>query len=573
MGVRQVPSRLDPELRGFLQDLRNEVGRVGGDGFKLVLLGDMRTALSSDFLQPGDVTRIVQAAQDEIRNDPFWQFLGDKINLIDGPPTLPGSIQARLDTAQDTVENLMAEADAQLQTAIDANGSAIVTLQTVTAGQATQITALGSRMGDSESKVAMLMSTTPTDALWWTGLSTDVANTKNSVAMLMSTTPDGALWWAGLKSQADDATSKISMLMSSTPTGASWWAGLSTDTANSKSNIAMLMSTTPTGASWWSGLKTQVDNNSSQIVTLNTTTSNQAQSIQQLSNTTDGNTASIEVLQTVNNGLTAQYSVKLDVNGRVVGFGLYNQPSGSAFYVRADKFAVGDPSTGDRIPFIVSGGNVYIDTAFIINASIDSAKIADAAITSAKIGNYIASGSFNGDANNPGGNPGSSGWCINKNGDAAFNSVCVRTRSIENGAVTYQAMAGVGLSGAGASNNYWFNCEAGAQITATLLLNAESNDCPVASRINVAGPYPNFTTTSVLNTLGGGLYGYLSMSSSMGGSSEKFINTPGGRNVGIAMAIQFTADHTGSFYINVDFSNWGSCGNLFGYLTVVQGKR
>jgi len=385
MGLRQVPSRLDPELRGFLQDLRNEVGRIGGDSFKYVLLGDMRTALSSDFLQPGDISRIVDEAQDRIRDDPFWQFLGDKINLIDGPPTLPGSIQARLDTAQETVENLMAAADAQLQTAIDANGSAIVTLQTVTAGQATQITSLGSRLGTAESKVSMLMSATPTDALWWTGLSTDVDNTKNSVAMLMSTTPDGALWWTGLKSQADASTSNVSMLMSSTPTGASWWAGLSTDTANSKSNIAMLMSTTPTGAQWWSGLKTQVDGNSSQINILNTTTATQGQSIQQISNKTNGNTASIEVLQTVNNGLTAQYSVKLDVNGRVVGFGLYNQPSGSAFYVRADKFAVGDPSTGDRIPFIVSGGNVYIDTAFIINASIDSAKIADAAINNAKI--------------------------------------------------------------------------------------------------------------------------------------------------------------------------------------------
>lgn len=385
MGIRQVPSRLEPELRGFLQDLRNEVSRVGGDSFKYVLLGDMRTALSGDFLKPGDIGRIIDSVQDGIREDPFWQDLGSTINLINGPPTLPGSIQSRLDDAQDTVTNLMSEADAQLEAGIAANGSAIVTLQTVTAGQATQITALGSRMGDSESKVAMLMSTTPTEALWWTGLSTDVANTKNSVAMLMSTTPEGALWWSGLKSQSDAATSNVSMLMSSTPTGASWWAGLSTDTANSKSNIAMLMSTTPTGASWWSGLKTQVDNNSSQIVTLNTTSATQGQSIQQLNNKTNGNSASIETLQTVTNGLSAEYSVRLDVNNRVAGFGLYNHGGSSAFYVRADKFAVGDASTGDRIPFIVQDGTVYIDTVLIRNASIDSAKIADATITNAKI--------------------------------------------------------------------------------------------------------------------------------------------------------------------------------------------
>lgn len=381
MGIRQVPSRLEPELRGFLQDLRNEIGRVSGDGFKLVLLGDMRTALNGDFVNYADIARIIGEVQDGVRNDPFFQFLGEKINLIDGPPTLPGSIQARLDTTQDTITTLMAEADAQLQAGIDANGSAIVTLQTVTAGQATQITTLGSRLGTAESKVSMLMSATPTDALWWAGISSDVSGTKSNVAMLMSTSPTGALWWTGLKSQSDTATSNVAMLMSATPTGASWWQQVTTNT----SNISNLLSTTPTSAQWWSGLKTTVDNNSSSIVTLQNTTDSQATSISQLNSTVSGNSASIQTLQNTTNGLSAEYSVRLDVNGYVAGFGFYNHGTSSAFYVRASKFAVGDPSSGNRVPFIIQDGTVYIDTAMIKDATIGGAKIADATITNAKI--------------------------------------------------------------------------------------------------------------------------------------------------------------------------------------------
>jgi hypothetical protein len=45
------------------------------------------------------------------------------------------------------------------------------------------------------------------------------------------------------------------------------------------------------------------------------------------------------------NGLAAQYMVKTDVNGLVSGFGLYNDGNVSDFFVRADRFAVGNPAT------------------------------------------------------------------------------------------------------------------------------------------------------------------------------------------------------------------------------------
>ena len=105
--------------------------------------------------------------------------------------------------------------------------------------------------------------------------------------------------------------------------------------------------------------------------------------------------------KTTNSQLLGQYSVKIDNNGHVSGFGLassaVNAVPTSAFIVRADRFAIVGPSdTIDplgtveptRQPFVVTttpttvGGKTYpagawINTAFIANATIGSAQVAD----------------------------------------------------------------------------------------------------------------------------------------------------------------------------------------------------
>lgn len=87
--------------------------------------------------------------------------------------------------------------------------------------------------------------------------------------------------------------------------------------------------------------------------------------------------------------LEGQYSVKIDNNGHVAGFGLSNTavdgtPT-SAFIVRADKFAVIDPAdtsnnltnspSSDVVPFFIDSGDTYIKSAMIKDASITNAKI------------------------------------------------------------------------------------------------------------------------------------------------------------------------------------------------------
>jgi hypothetical protein len=100
-----------------------------------------------------------------------------------------------------------------------------------------------------------------------------------------------------------------------------------------------------------------------------------ASSITALTSTVNGNTAQIATIQTVQNGIAAQYMVKLDVNGHVSGFGLYNDGSSSQFIINSTKFAIIDPDAGLNspvVPFAVSGGVVYMQNVVIGNALIDS---------------------------------------------------------------------------------------------------------------------------------------------------------------------------------------------------------
>jgi len=116
--------------------------------------------------------------------------------------------------------------------------------------------------------------------------------------------------------------------------------------------------------------------------------------IQTVSSTVGTNTAAIQTNSTAVNGLEAQYTVKIDNNGAVAGFGLASTTTGSGnitseFIVNADRFAImrgGSDTTAAVVPFVVQAtpttinnetvpAGVYMETAFIKNGTINSAKI------------------------------------------------------------------------------------------------------------------------------------------------------------------------------------------------------
>ena len=104
--------------------------------------------------------------------------------------------------------------------------------------------------------------------------------------------------------------------------------------------------------------------------------------------------AEVQVQAQSINGLEAQYTVKIDANGAVAGFGLANTTTSSGnntseFYVNADRFAImrgGSDTSAAVTPFTVQAtattingiavpAGVYMDAAFIKAATITSAQI------------------------------------------------------------------------------------------------------------------------------------------------------------------------------------------------------
>ena len=71
----------------------------------------------------------------------------------------------------------------------------------------------------------------------------------------------------------------------------------------------------------------------------------------------NGNTSAVQTHAKSINGLEAQYTVKVDVNGKVAGYGLATTPKNgmpeSKFIVNADRFGVGSTGKADVFPFTV----------------------------------------------------------------------------------------------------------------------------------------------------------------------------------------------------------------------------
>jgi hypothetical protein len=280
---------------------------------------------------------------------------------------------------------------------------------------------------------------------------------------------------------ADEITARTSAdtaLATSISTLSSTVAGNTTAISNEQTARAEADSALATSIS---NLSTTVSNNTTAISNEQTARADAdsalATSISNLSTTVGSNTTAIseEAIARANadGTLFAQYTVKIDANGYVSGFGLASSGAAdnpfSEFHVRTDRFAIVNPSVnrtevssvtvpGDNsytqlnvpsghgivandkvslygdpafvgaytvsavgttfiripyiaasrtsgatlyvakvsVPFVVDGGNVYIDNAFIKAASITSAQIATLAANKITAGNINATIGING---------------------------------------------------------------------------------------------------------------------------------------------------------------------------------
>ena len=97
-----------------------------------------------------------------------------------------------------------------------------------------------------------------------------------------------------------------------------------------------------------------------------------ARAVQQVQTVSGENAASIRQQMETINGLSAQVTLTLDVNGHVSGVGSYNDGRKARFAVLADEFWVatpGKPASAVK-PFMLVDGVNYLDVAFIREGSI-----------------------------------------------------------------------------------------------------------------------------------------------------------------------------------------------------------
>jgi hypothetical protein len=234
--------------------------------------------------------------------------------------------------------------------------------------------------------------------------------------------------------------------------------------------------------------------------------------------------------KTLNDGLSAEYTIKLDVNGNVAGYGVYAGETTSEFVANVDRFAVTTPQTsiqvratsttyaqgaiarvagqdsktlvckiggstgtgsivvGDigtlivdgsvtwqvasRVPFAVQAvpteingqpvpAGVYIDAAYVLNATIQNAQIANEAVDDSKIASLnvgkltageLNVGSFIQSTNYV---EGEEGWKIHGNGFAEFGAADIRGQltaaQIDSRGLTIRTAAGAVILNAGTS--------------------------------------------------------------------------------------------------------------------------
>jgi hypothetical protein len=91
-------------------------------------------------------------------------------------------------------------------------------------------------------------------------------------------------------------------------------------------------------------------------------------------------TAQIELqtsINTVDQKVGALYTAKVNVNGLIGGFGIYNDGSEVQAGFDVDTFWIGRTSNDKVKPFIIEGGVVYMNAAVVKDGTIGSAKIAD----------------------------------------------------------------------------------------------------------------------------------------------------------------------------------------------------
>ena len=347
------------------------------------------------------------------------------------------------------ITGLQSELDSS-QLDITANSSATSALTTrVTSAEGT-ISSQGTSITGLTSDLATTNTNVTANATATSALTTRVTAAEGDI-----TSQAGLI--TGLQSELDNSQLDISANASATSaltTRVTTAEGTITTQGTSITTLTSNLATTNTNVT---GNATAISGIDTRVTSAEGTITSQATAITDLTTTVGTNTASISTQATSINGIEANYGVKVDINGRVTGFGLNSTVATatpfSEFYIIADKFAVVDPaSTADTpiVPFTVASGlitmgtdvrisgdlvttgsisaerisidGVTLDTdglgnLIVATDGIGTTQIATSAVTINELADSIQSSDYV---------TGVSGWKITKAGASEFSNVVVR---------------------------------------------------------------------------------------------------------------------------------------------------
>ena len=352
-------------------DLTTAEGDIAGNATAISSLGTRVTAAEGAItVNASDITTLESSLTTTNSN------VTANATAISGLDTRVTSAEGSITSIASDVSTLQAD----LTTAegdITANGTAISSLSTRVTTAEGNITSISSDVTTLQSDLTTAEGDITSNASAISGLdtrvtsaegtitsqATDITDLQSSLTTANSNITANATAISSLDTRVTSAEGTITSQSSDITT-------LQADLSTAQSDITTAQSNITANATAVSSLDTRVTSAEGSITSI-------ASDVTSLTTTVGNNTASITTNATSIDGVEANYGVKVDINGRVTGFGLLSTtrtatPS-SEFAVIADKFTVVNPaSTNDApiIPFQISGTKVQFTSNVEINGDL-----------------------------------------------------------------------------------------------------------------------------------------------------------------------------------------------------------
>lgn len=362
----------------------------------------------------------------------FAEDIINRLNLIDGPDTLEGSVDwriaqevlARVNAVNGVAASVVTEtnsrttADDALSSRIDALvsefGDATALVATEATTRATADEALSDRIDTVQAYFGTGIDAAHTVASLITTEQTARANAdealSNSITTVQSyfgggidgshTVTAAIATEATTRANADEGLSDRIDAVVATANGNT---AAITSEQTARANADQTLSNRIDAVTSWFG--TGIDGShtvaaaiSNEATTRASADSANALSISNVSSTVDGHTATLSSYGSSINGLLARVGLTLNVNGYITGWSMNNNGASGDFTLIADNFKFYTPG-GNVSPFYISGSQVYIDNAHIQNLDANvitqnghilTAHLADGSVT--KVGYSIQGG-------------------------------------------------------------------------------------------------------------------------------------------------------------------------------------